>query len=56
MERINRKFETAVLRSRPHVEPENQKSASLLTDITLGLLESRDQLRYEYNIETDYLR
>ena len=64
MERLNRKFETA----RSFVpRPEIQKAAdagSSNTKIGIiaygtshwGIIESRDQLRAEYNIETDYLR
>ena len=58
MERINRKFETA--RSfvpRPHVETGKSKIGIIAYGTShWGLLESRDQLRFEYNIETDYLR
>ena len=58
MERINRKFETA--RSfvpRPHVETGKSKIGIIAYGTShWGILESRDQLRYEYNIETDYLR
>src|SRR5215813_5891296 len=58
MERINKKFETA--RSfvpRPHVETGNSKIGIIAYGTShWGLLESRDQLRNEYQIETDYLR
>src|ERR1044071_2090241 len=58
MERINKKFETA--RSfvpRPHVETGKSKIGILAYGTShWGILESRDQLRFEYNIETDYLR
>src|SRR5215475_10771561 len=58
MERINRKFETA--RSfvpRPHVETGNAKIGIIAYGTShWGILESRDQLRNEYKIETDYLR
>jgi 2-oxoglutarate ferredoxin oxidoreductase subunit alpha len=58
MERINRKFETA--RSfvpRPHVETGKSKIGIIAYGTShWGILESRDQLRFEYNIETDYLR
>jgi len=59
MERLNRKFETA----RSFVpRPEVQKGANAKIGIIAygtshwGIIESRDQLRTEYNIETDYLR
>jgi 2-oxoglutarate ferredoxin oxidoreductase subunit alpha len=60
MERINKKFETA--RSfvpRPELSKGNSKSK--IGIIAYGtshwaIVESRDQLRDEYNIETDYLR
>ncbi len=60
MERINKKFETA--RSFvPRPELINSKSKSKIGIIAYGtshwaIVESRDQLRDEYNIETDYLR
>ena len=59
MERINRKFETA--RSfvpRPEVfRPANRRSGSSLSALRTGQSSrARDQLRKEYNIETDYLR
>ncbi len=58
MERINRKFETA----RSSVpRPEVSTGKSKIGIIAYGtshwaLIESRDQLRKEYDIETDYLR
>jgi 2-oxoglutarate ferredoxin oxidoreductase subunit alpha len=60
MERINKKFETA--RSFvPRPEIMTGKSKSKIGIIAYGtshwaIVESRDQLRDEYNIETDYLR
>jgi len=60
MERINKKFETA--RSFvPRPELIAGKSKSKIGIIAYGtshwaIVESRDQLRDEYNIETDYLR
>jgi 2-oxoglutarate ferredoxin oxidoreductase subunit alpha len=60
MERINKKFETA--RSFvPRPELITGKSKSKIGIIAYGtshwaIVESRDQLRAEYNIETDYLR
>jgi 2-oxoglutarate/2-oxoacid ferredoxin oxidoreductase subunit alpha len=58
MERIRRKFETA----RSHVpRPDVQTGKSRIGILAYGtshwaITESRDQLRGEYNIETDYLR
>ena len=58
MERLNRKFETA----RAFVpRPEVSTGASKIGIIAYGtshwaIIESRDQLRKEYSIETDYLR
>jgi 2-oxoglutarate ferredoxin oxidoreductase subunit alpha len=59
MERLNRKFETA----RSFVpRPEILKGANAKIGIIAygtshwGIIESRDQLRNEYSIETDYLR
>jgi 2-oxoglutarate/2-oxoacid ferredoxin oxidoreductase subunit alpha len=58
MERLNRKFETA----RAFVpRPEVSSGASKVGIIAYGtshwaIIESRDQLRKEYSIETDYLR
>jgi len=58
MERLNRKFETA--RSfvpRPEVSTGKSKIGIIGYGTShWGLIESRDQLRQEYNIETDYLR
>jgi 2-oxoglutarate ferredoxin oxidoreductase subunit alpha len=58
MERINRKFETA--RSfvpRPEVETGKSKIGIIGYGTShWGLLESRDQMRNEYGVETDYLR
>jgi 2-oxoglutarate ferredoxin oxidoreductase subunit alpha len=58
MERINRKFETA----RSYVpRPEVHSGRSKIGILAYGtshwaILESRDQLRTEYNLEVDYLR
>ena len=58
MERINRKFNTA--RSfvpRPEVDTGKSKIGIIAYGTShWAILESRDQLRQEYNIETDYLR
>src|SRR5579862_980361 len=58
MERLNRKFETA--RSfvpRPEVDSGKSKIGIIGYGTShWGLIEARDQLRQEYNIETDYLR
>src|SRR6267378_570445 len=59
MERLNRKFETA--RSfvpRPEIVKGHNARIGILAYGTShwGIIESRDQLRSEYNIETDYLR
>jgi 2-oxoglutarate/2-oxoacid ferredoxin oxidoreductase subunit alpha len=58
MERINRKFETA--RSfvpRPDVDTGKAKIGIIAYGTShWGIIESRDQLRNEYKIETDYLR
>ncbi len=59
MERLNRKFETA--RSfvpRPEITKGNQARIGIIGYGTShwGITESRDQLRDEYSIETDYLR
>jgi len=59
MERINRKFETA--RSfvpRPDVVSNGKSKIGIIGYGTShwALTESRDQLRDEYNVETDYLR
>jgi 2-oxoglutarate ferredoxin oxidoreductase subunit alpha len=61
MERINKKFETArAFVPRPELMS-NGKSKSKIGIIAYGtshwaILEARDQLRDEYNIEADYLR
>jgi len=59
MERLNRKFETA--RSfvpRPEISKGNNAKIGIIGYGTShwGITESRDQLRGEYGIETDYLR
>lgn len=59
MERLNRKFETA--RSfvpRPEITKGNNAKIGIIGYGTShwGITESRDQLREEYQIETDYLR
>src|SRR5439155_25083191 len=59
MERLNRKFETA--RSfvpRPEIVANGTSKIGLIAYGTSqwAMIESRDQLRKEYNIETDYLR
>jgi 2-oxoglutarate ferredoxin oxidoreductase subunit alpha len=59
MERLNRKFETA--RSfvpRPEITKGNNAKIGIIAYGTShwGITESRDQLRDEYQIETDYLR
>src|SRR5579872_6457207 len=59
MERLNRKFETA--RSfvpRPEITKGNNAEIGIIGYGTShwGITESRDQLRDEYKIETDYLR
>jgi 2-oxoglutarate ferredoxin oxidoreductase subunit alpha len=58
MERISRKFETA--RSfvpRPEVSTGNSKIGIIAYGTShWAIIESRDQLRKEYSIETDYLR
>jgi len=59
MERINKKFETA--RSfvpRPEVITNGKTKIGIIAYGTShwGIIESRDQLRNEYGIETDYLR
>jgi len=60
MERINKKFETARAFV-PRPELMSGKSKPKIGIIAYGtshwgIIESRDQLRDEYNIETDYLR
>ncbi|HUO16129.1 MAG TPA: 2-oxoacid:acceptor oxidoreductase subunit alpha [Verrucomicrobiae bacterium] len=59
MERLNRKFETA--RSfvpRPEITKGNNAKIGIIGYGTShwGITESRDQMREEYHIETDYLR
>ena len=59
MERINRKFET--VRSfvpRPEIVANGKSKIGIIAYGTShwAIVESRDQLRKEYNIETDYLR
>jgi 2-oxoglutarate/2-oxoacid ferredoxin oxidoreductase subunit alpha len=59
MERINRKFETA--RSfvpRPEVVSTGKSKIGIIAYVTShwAIVESRDQLRKEYNFEADYLR
>jgi 2-oxoglutarate ferredoxin oxidoreductase subunit alpha len=59
MERLNRKFETA--RSfvpRPEITKGDHAKIGIIGYGTShwGIIESRDQLRQEYKIETDYLR
>jgi 2-oxoglutarate/2-oxoacid ferredoxin oxidoreductase subunit alpha len=59
MERLNRKFETA--RSfvpRPEIQKGSNSKIGIIAYGTShwGITESRDQLRNEYGIETDYLR
>jgi 2-oxoglutarate ferredoxin oxidoreductase subunit alpha len=59
MERLNRKFETA--RShvpRPEVMGSGKEKIGIIAYGTShwAILESRDQLSKEYNVETDYLR
>jgi 2-oxoglutarate/2-oxoacid ferredoxin oxidoreductase subunit alpha len=59
MERINRKFETA--RSfvpRPEVVANGKSKIGIIAygSSHWAIVESRDQLRKEYNMETDYLR
>jgi 2-oxoglutarate ferredoxin oxidoreductase subunit alpha len=60
MERINKKFETArAFVPRPELMSGNAKAKiGIIAYGTShwGIIEARDQLRDEYNIETDYLR
>ena len=58
MERISRKFETARSRvPRPEVHTGKSKIGIIAYGTTRWAIEeSRDQLRKEYNLETDYLR
>jgi 2-oxoglutarate ferredoxin oxidoreductase subunit alpha len=61
MERLNRKFETArsfVPRPEIHHGDQGKSKIGIIAYGTShwGIIESRDQLRNEYAIETDYLR
>ncbi|HLH37463.1 MAG TPA: 2-oxoacid:acceptor oxidoreductase subunit alpha [Alloacidobacterium sp.] len=59
MERLNRKFETArTLVPRPIVTQTGKSKIGIIAFGTsdFAVLESRDQLKKEYGIETDYLR
>jgi len=59
MERLNRKFETArAFVPRPEITKGNNAKIGIIGYGTShwGITESRDQLRSEYGIETDYLR
>jgi 2-oxoglutarate/2-oxoacid ferredoxin oxidoreductase subunit alpha len=59
MERVNKKFETArSLVPRPEVITTGKAKIGIIAYGTShwGIVESRDQLRNEYGIETDYLR
>jgi len=58
MERLNRKFETArAFVPRPEVSTGKSKIGIIAYGTShWAIVESRDQLRKEYNIETDYLR
>jgi len=58
MERLNRKFETArAFVPRPEVHTGNAKVGIIAYGTShWAIIESRDQLRKEYSIETDYLR
>jgi 2-oxoglutarate ferredoxin oxidoreductase subunit alpha len=59
MERLNRKFETArAFVPRPEITKGNSAKIGIIGYGTShwGITESRDQLRGEYGIETDYLR
>jgi 2-oxoglutarate/2-oxoacid ferredoxin oxidoreductase subunit alpha len=59
MERLNRKFETAQsFVPRPEIEKGRNAKIGIIGYGTShwGIIESRDQLRDEYNLETDYLR
>ena len=59
MERLNRKFETArSLVPRPELMSGNQAKIGIIAYGTShwAILEARDQMRKEYNLETDYLR
>jgi 2-oxoglutarate ferredoxin oxidoreductase subunit alpha len=58
MERLNRKFETArAFVPRPEVHTGDSKIGIIAYGTShWAIIESRDQLRKEYSIETDYLR
>jgi 2-oxoglutarate/2-oxoacid ferredoxin oxidoreductase subunit alpha len=59
MERINKKFETArAFLPRPELMTGSKAKIGIIAYGTShwAIIESRDQLRDEYNIETDYLR
>jgi 2-oxoglutarate ferredoxin oxidoreductase subunit alpha len=59
MERINKKFETArAFVPRPELMTKGKTKIGIIAYGTShwAIVESRDQLRDEYNIETDYLR
>jgi len=59
MERINKKFETArAFVPRPELMTSGKTKIGIIAYGTShwAIIESRDQLRDEYNIETDYLR
>jgi 2-oxoglutarate/2-oxoacid ferredoxin oxidoreductase subunit alpha len=59
MERLNRKFETTrSLVPRPEISKGTNAKIGIMAYGTShwGIIESRDQLRNEYGIETDYLR
>jgi len=59
VERLNRKFETArTLVPRPEVVQAGKSKVGLIAfgSSDFAVRESRDQLRNEYGIETDYLR
>ena len=61
MERINKKFDTArAFVPRPELMSSSKSKAKIgiiaYGTSHWGIIESRDQLRDEYNIETDYLR
>src|SRR5580698_10548235 len=59
MERLNRKFETArTLVPAPVIVQDGQSKVGLIAFGTtdFAVMESRDQLKKEYGVETDYLR
>ena len=59
MERLNRKFETArTLVPKPVVVQTGKSKIGLIAfgSSDFAVLESRDQLKKEYGVETDYLR